>query len=69
LPPKIEKSLIKEIDKVLKDIEKGKIKNAEKKIKTAIKIFSHHKGHFKKIPDEDLKAIVSMLNELLVNLK
>jgi hypothetical protein len=69
LPPKIEKSLIKEIDKVLKAIEKGKSKNIEKKLKQAIKKLSHPKGHLKKIPGEDLNAIVFMLNKLLANLK
>ena len=69
LPPKIERYFIKWIDKVIKGIEKGKIKNVEKKLKQAIKKLSHHKGHFKKIPEEDLNAIISMLNELLTNLK
>ena len=65
----MEKAIIKKIDKVIKDIERGKIKNAEKKIKTAIKIFSHKKGHLKKIPDDDLNAILLLLNQLLDNLK
>ena len=69
LPPKIERYFIKWIDKVIKGIEKGKIKGVEKKLKQAIKKLSHHKGHFKKIPNEDLNSIIIMLNQLLVNLK
>lgn len=65
----IEKNLVNRIDNLIKSIKKGKIKQAEKKIKGFIRNIESKKKHSKKIDDEEKQAILNMLNQLLNNIK
>jgi len=67
LKKNVEKNLINRIDNLIKMIKKGKIKQAEKKIKSFIKKFEPKKKSDKKIGEEEKQAILNMLNQLLNN--
>lgn len=67
LKKSVEKNLVNRIDNLIKSIKKGKIKQAEKKIKGFIKKFESKKKHSKKISEEEKQAILDMLNQLLNN--
>jgi hypothetical protein len=68
LKPKVEKDLDNKIDNVIKSIQKGKIKNADRKIKqmTWQVRRKHCRPH--QIPQADRDMIINMLNNLLDNL-
>lgn len=67
LKKSVEKNLVNRIDNLIKMIKKGKIKQAEKKIKGFIKKFESKKKHNKKINNEEKQAILNTLNQLLNN--
>lgn len=67
LKKNVEKNLVNRIDNLIKSIKKGKIKQADKKIKGFIKKFESKNKHDKKIDDEEKQAILDMLNQLLNN--
>jgi hypothetical protein len=69
LKPKVEKDLDKRIDDMIKTIQKGKIKNADRKVKQLIQQVKrkHYRPH--QIPASDKDILVNMLNNLLDNLK
>ena len=69
LKKSVEKNLINRIDNLIKTIKKGKIKQAEKKIKNFIKKFEPKKKQNKKIGEEEKQAILNILNQLLINIK
>ena len=68
LPDKVEKQLVQKIDNVIKLIQKGKIKNASRKVKQMIYDAGKKRWKHKKISSDDKQVLVNMLNQLLDNL-
>ena len=70
LKPLVEKLLEARIDNMIKLIERGKIKNVERRIKLTVWLADRpHWRNRQIIPQSDKDILVKMLNQLLDNLK
>lgn len=72
LKPKVQDEIFMKIDRLVVQIQKGKMKNVESVVKKYATSLKQQKGHFRhnrKIDADDKKEIINMLNTLLDALK